>query len=198
VAAVEGVHDRRAAYPFCRVAATKPKKPELNGETVEVLLDEVRRMLDDEDRRGESLNTRGAAVAGFLGIVIALAGTVEGATVTSGGEYHAVAAGCAGAALLALLVSVGLIGWGVLLPSGASAIAMADVKKFSTLAFVTRGPTDVRGYLLNGAIGVLTRDRERNNRKARWLRQGYLGMGGGLFLVSLAGIVLAIQAIVHA
>jgi hypothetical protein len=174
------------------------QQPAPNPETVEVLLDGVRQMLDDENARGESLNSRGAAVAGFLGIVIALAGSVEATTFGSGGEYHAVAAGCAAAALIALLISVGLIGWGVLLPSAAQAIAMADVERFPTWRFIIRDPVTTRGYLLQGTIGVLRRDRDRNNDKAKWLRYGYIGMGSGLLLVSTAGIVLTVEAISRA
>jgi hypothetical protein len=169
-----------------------------NLKTVEVLLEGARRMLDDEERRGESLNTRGAAVAGFLGIVIALAGGVQATTFGSGGEYHAVAAGLAALALIALLVSVGLIGWGVLLPSSAKAVAIADVEKFPTWHFVGQTPVMVAGYLLAGAVGTLKLDRERNNRKAEWLSRGYIGMGVGLLLVSLAGIVLTVEAITNA
>lgn len=163
-----------------------------------MLLDGVRRMVDDEDRRGESLNGRGAAVAGFLGVVIALAGGVQATSFGSGGEYHAVAAGLAASALVALLVSVGVIGWGVLLPSGAKAISIEDVEQFPNWGFITRDPVNVMGYLLQGAVGTLKRDRDRNNRKARALRWGYIGMGAGLLLVSAAGIVLTVEAIVHA
>jgi hypothetical protein len=169
-----------------------------NEKTVSILLDGVRRMLDDENQRGESLNSRAAAVSGFLGIVIAVSGTVEGTTFGSGGGYHAVAACLAGAALIALLISVGLIGWGVLLPTAAEAVAIADVEKFPTYRFITRDPTMTSGYLLRGDIGVLKRERDRNNRKARWLRYGYVAMATGLLFVSSAGIVLTIDAVVHA
>jgi len=178
------------------VLSEKAAKP--NPETVEVLLDGVRRMLSDEDGRGESLNSRGAAVAGFLGIVIALAGSVEATTSSSGGEYHAIAAGLAGIALVALVASVGVIGWGVLLPSGGKAISMEEVEKFPTWQFITQEPVMTRGYLLQGAVGTLKRDRDRNNRKAKWLRYGYIGMGAGLLLVSSAGIVLTIEAVTRA
>jgi hypothetical protein len=155
-------------------------------------------MLQDEGQRGESLNSRGAAVSGFLGIVIALSGTVEGTTFSSGGMYHAIAASLAAAALISLLVSVGLIGWGVLLPSAADAISMDDVEKFPTYRFITQTPLMVSGYLLTGSVGVLKRERIRNNRKARWLRFGYIAMSVGLLLVSGAGIVLTVKAVGNA
>jgi hypothetical protein len=163
-----------------------------------VLLDGVRQMLVEESQRGESLNTRGAAVSGFLGIVIALSGTVEGTTFTSGGTYHAVAASLAAAALVSLLVSVGLIGWGVLLPSAADAISIDDVEKFPTYRFITQTPLMVTGYLLTGSVGVLKRERNRNNRKARWLRFGYVAMSIGLLLVSGAGFALTVKAVLNA
>jgi hypothetical protein len=178
--------------------AANPTPTQANEKTVQALLDGVREMLQDESQRGESLNSRGAAVSGFLGIVIALSGTVEGTTFGSGGEYHAVAACLAAAALVALLGSVGLIGWGVLLPSAADAIAIEDVEKFPTYRFITQTPLMVSGYLLTGSVGVLKRERTRNNRKARWLRFGYIAMSFGLLLVSAAGIVLTIEAVVNA
>jgi hypothetical protein len=130
--------------------------------------------------------------------VIALSGTVEATTFGSGGEYHAVAASLAAAALVALLTSVGVIGWGVLLPSASVAVSIADVEKFPTWEFITRDVVTTNGYLLNGVIGVLVRDRARNNEKARWLRYGYLAMSTGLLFVSTAGIVLTAEAVIHA
>ena len=172
--------------------------PQPNEQTVGLLLEEARLLIQDEDQRGESINSRGAAVSGFLGIVIAVSGTVEATTFGSGGVYHAVAACLAAAALVALLLSVGLIGWGVLLPSGAIAISIRDVERFPTNGFITRSPLMTTGYLLRGTVGVLERERERNNRKARWLRYGYLAMSAGLLLVSAAGITLTIAAVTHA
>jgi hypothetical protein len=171
---------------------------EPNAETVAVLLDGARGFLADESQRGESLNQRGAAVTGFLGVVIALAGTVEATTFGSRGTTHAVAAGLAGLALVALLVSVGLIGWGVLLPSGAVSVAIDDIEQFPKFPFLARTPVQTRGYLLQGVVVVLGIERARNNRKALWLRRGYLAMGTGLFLVSAAGITLTVEAITHA
>jgi hypothetical protein len=179
--------------PTLPVELNGPKN-EPNPETVQVLLDGVQRMLDDEDRRGESLNSRGAAIAGFLGVVIAVAGTVLR---TSGGGFHVAAAVLVALALLALLVAFGVIGWGVLLPGSAKAISIEDVQKFPTWGFVTRDPVMVRGYLLQGAVGTLKRDRDRNNRKARSLRWGYLGMAAGFLFVTAAGIVLMAEAIDH-
>src|SRR5947209_236341 len=173
-------------------AVVSPKPDE---KTVEALLEGVRQMLQDESQRGESLNSRGAAVSGFLGIVIALSGTVEGTTFGSGGEYHAVAACLAAAALVSLLLSVGLIGWRVLLPTAADAIAIEDVEKYPTNRFLTQTPLMVNGYFLNGSVKVLKRERNRNNRKARGLRYGYIAMSIGLLLVSGAGIVLTIEAV---
>jgi hypothetical protein len=171
--------------------------PQVEPETVEILLDATRRMLDNEGQRGQGLEGRGTAIAGFLGITIALAGSVEASTRGSRGGYHAAASALVGAALIALLVAVGLIGWGVLLPTPTQAVAMEEIERFPTLRFVARDPVMTQGYLLRGAIGVLRRERRRNNHKARWLRYGYLGMGVGLLLVTSAGLVLTIQAIAH-
>lgn len=179
--------------PTLPVELNGPNEP--NPETVTVLLDGVQRMLDDEDRRGESLNTRGAAVAGLLGVVIALAGSLRVTKVGSGGGYHAVAALLASGALVALLVALGVIGWGVLLPAGAKAVAIEDVEQFPNWRFVGQTPVMVTGYLLHGAVGTLRRDRERNDRKAIFLRWGYIGMGVGLLLVSAAGILATVEGI---
>lgn len=185
------------ARPTLPVQVNGPAS-ESNPKTVEVLLDAVRRMLDEEDRRGESLNLRASAVAGFLAIMIGFAGTIVATASRSGGEFHAVAAGLAGAAMVALVTAIGLLGWGVLLPGSAKAISIHDVEAFPTRRWINEETVMVRGYLLRGAIGVLKRDRERNNWKARWLRYGYLGMGAGLLLVSAAGLVLAIEVMTRA
>jgi hypothetical protein len=197
---------RRAAVsrPGTMRADTRPTlSVELNGagepnpETVKVLLDGVQRMLDDEDRRGESLNTRGAAIAGLLGVVIALAGSLR-VTRFAGSGYHAVAAVLTSGALVSFLAALGVIGWGVLLPAGAKAVAMEDVEQFPNWRFVGQAPMMVTGYLLRGAVGTLRRDRERNDRKAVSLRWGYIGMGLGLLLVSAAGILVTVEGIGHA
>jgi len=51
----------------------QPDIPEINEETVETLVENVREMLKDEDAREQGFNVRAGGLAGFLGLTVSAA-----------------------------------------------------------------------------------------------------------------------------
>lgn len=160
--------------------------------TVAELRDGLRGLLDDEDARANSLNARGSALTGFVGVVLSVAAATV-VSVGSGGATelrHGVKVGVGvvvAVAFVALLLAlVCLVVW-VLLPRPGKTIGTDDTDQWGTWHYVSQETVKITGYLLNGYSKALRTERVKNGRKAKWLRRSYVLVLVGLGLIALAG-----------
>ncbi len=167
-----------------------------NEETVHALLETVRELLRAEETRATSLNTRGSGLAGFIGIIVSLSGTV-GRDVLAAGlamEARIVAVALFVAALGVLITSVIVVVLRVLAPQSYRNIAMAEVSRYALPEFVNQDKVMVEGRTMRGLIDALASERDRNDRKARALRCAYILLVVGLFLIAGDAVILARDA----
>lgn len=161
--------------------------------TVGELRDAVRAILDDEQDRGDSLNSRASGLAGFIGVILSVA-AAAGATLggsDAGDELESwVRVGVAGSlavALAALVAAVILVVWKVLRPQPLLAVSTDDTDRYTQQPFVSYQPVQVHGYLVDAYAQALKAERSCNDGKARWLNRVYVLVCVALALVALAG-----------
>ena len=170
--------------------------------TVIELLGAVREMLKDEDSRGNSLNSRGAGLTGFVGVILSLA-AAAGAAVGSKAETnldHAarvIVGASLTSALVVLVAGVITVVLKVLLPKGSPLISTAEVLKYPNWEFISRETTDLQGHLLRGHVKALKGERNRNDNKAKWLSVSYILVAFGLVFVGIAGATATIDRYVR-
>jgi len=99
-------------------------------ETVDALLGQAHRLLDDEERRSQGVQTRGAALLAFVGIVVPLAGLLAASTTTVAGSSRTALTISALLAFVSLLLAALLAVVKVLLP-GARIVLVPDGQKRS-------------------------------------------------------------------
>jgi hypothetical protein len=168
-----------------------PVKPE----TVEALLETTRQLIREEDTRAESLNVRGGGLAGFAGLIAAVAGPLGAAALSDGlnRTVRYVVAIALVAALIALVGAVTAAIAGVLWPKTYSTLGMEEIERYPTYAYITQERVMVQGIALRGAISILTKQRSLNGIKAGWLVWGYRGLLTGIVLVAVATATLALD-----
>jgi hypothetical protein len=175
----------------------QPDIPEINEETVETLVENVREMLKDEDAREQGFNVRAGGLAGFLGLTVSAAIAV--AKVGLDTPLSGVAIVCAAISLAvtfgALLTSLTLAVVKVLLPQESAAIAMSTIEKYPNWEYIVQQKVMVQGEILHGLIAALAKDRERNSSKATWLRRAYVALLVGIASMIVFAAILAIEAL---
>jgi hypothetical protein len=167
----------------------------INDETVEALLEEVKDLLDDEDRRSQSFIARGSGLAGFVGLIVALVGLVG-----QPGVHLPTPAKLALAVLfvLGIVFLVGAVAFvlaGVLLPSPGKAVSTWEVKRYPTHPFISEEKVMAQGRRLRGLVNALAIERDRNERKGRWLTSGYVLLGAGILCISGDALILGLHEI---
>jgi hypothetical protein len=167
---------------------------EINGDTVEALLEEVRDLLDAEDKRAQSLNARGSGLAAFVGLIVSLVSVVGRASVVdlSEGARTALAVLLVVAVVL-LLASLGAVILGVLLPTVGQTVKLEEVQRYPTFKYVSQPRVMAQGRRMRGLIKALSTERLRNGRKATWLKSGYVLLGLGLICIGSAGLILGVE-----
>lgn len=90
----------------------------IQPETVEALVQNVRGLISDEGQRASSLMSRGSGLAGFAGIILALAGVAARSTHQLGGVLGAIVLGLSAAAFVILALAVVIVVVGLLVPRG--------------------------------------------------------------------------------
>jgi hypothetical protein len=170
-------------------------------ESVEELRNAVRDLVKEEDARAESLNGRASGLTGFVGLILsvaAAAGAVGGSGTTAGLHHWSriVVGGSVAAALLALVAAVFVSVVKVLLPSGGITFSMEEVERYPLLESVSQEKVMIQGRLMRGFVEALTRERQRNDSKARWLKLSYIVVCVALGLVSLAATTAIVDGYV--
>lgn len=174
----------------------------VHADTVESLRDAARGLVSDEDRRSDSLNARGTALTGFVGIILSLAaaaGAGFGTNAVALDHWAQTTVAILIAAALALLVgAVGAVVLKVIRPLPGSTISLKDTDRWIEPAFTDLDRVLIDGYLLDGYTQSLRAERDRNDGKAKWLRRGYVTVCLGLVCVAGAGGVATVDRYVRA
>lgn len=170
---------------------------DIDAETVETLVENVRDMIKAEDAREQGFNVRAGGLAGFLGLTVSAAVAV--AKVGLDEPLSGVATVCAAISLTvafaALLTSLAVAVVKILLPQESAAIAMSTIEKYPTWEYISRSKVMVQGETLHGLIGALAKDRERNSSKATWLRWAYVALLVGVVFLLVFACILGIEAL---
>lgn len=179
-----------------RMPAMKPTAT-VKPTTVESLRDAARGLVADEDRRSDSLNARGTALTGFVGVILSLAaaaGAGFGASPVVLDHWARTSVTILITVALALLVaSVGAVVLKVIRPLPGITISLHDTDKWIEPAFTDLDQVLIDGYLLDGYTQSLRVERDRNNGKAKWLRWSYVTVCLGLVCVAGAGGVATVD-----
>ncbi|HEV2790428.1 MAG TPA: hypothetical protein VGV69_03930 [Solirubrobacterales bacterium] len=111
---------------------------EPNPAAIAWYVEEAQRLLEDQQRRAESLRTRGGQIAGFGAGVLALmggsAGTVLGATE---GPVRAVIGAALLASVICLAAAVAVAIWSLVKPHPFAAIAADEIALYTSDRFLT-------------------------------------------------------------
>jgi hypothetical protein len=175
----------------------QPGSPDIDKETVEALVENVREMIKSEDGREQGFNVRAGGLAGFLGLTVSAAIAV--ARIGLDRPLSCVATVFAAITLAvafgALLTSLALAVVKVLLPQESAAIAMSTIEKYPNWEYISQPRVMVQGETLHGLIGALAKDRERNSSKATWLRRAYIALLVGVASLTVFAAILGIEAL---
>ena len=116
-------------------AAGESRRP--NPEAIAWYVEEAQRLLEDQQRRAESLRTRGGQIAGFGAAVLALiGGNVTGVLGSLDGAARLVAGAGLIAAALCLVVAVATAAWGALRPKAFLEVSAEEIFRFGSERFV--------------------------------------------------------------
>jgi hypothetical protein len=126
-----------SADPVPEIAKSVPSPPAQlldpkTEATVDALLETVRHLLDEENSRDQSFNTRGVGLAGFVGIVVSLSTTLghDALAADWGAPWKEIAVGLFAGALASLVGSVVVVVLRVLRPREAASLGIAEVEKY--------------------------------------------------------------------
>ncbi|HEX3361803.1 MAG TPA: hypothetical protein VHS74_12485 [Solirubrobacterales bacterium] len=161
-------------------------------EAVEWITASALRMLEDQQRRTESLQTRAGQVAGFAGAAVAL-GAPLGLKVTQGPQHLETLGAIlyfAGAAALALTIVFAVLF--VLKPVDFYALGEKEIGHYiEDPRFVTQTPAEIQFRTLKATRPAVARYESANASKAFWLRvSAYLFLAGLLLTVAVAAIIV--------
>lgn len=169
---------------------------EPNPDAIAWYVEDAQRLLEDQQRRAESLKTRGGQVAGFGAAVLALiggnAGTILGAVE---GSARVIAGLSLLAALVSLAVAVAVAVWGVGTPKQFVALAADEITNYASDRFLEE-PDLWRVHLRSlHALEQATRKAEEDgNTAAVAIRISLRSFLGGLAfsLVSLGTLIIGL------
>jgi hypothetical protein len=144
-----------------------PPSPQIQEDTVEALVVQVRELLRLEDGRDQSFHARAGALAGFSGLIVSVSAAV-GTNIFKpdlSTAWKWAAASLLGTILLTLLGAVYVVVFGVLIPKESVGFSMTEVAKYPTWGFITQTRVQTQGRILHGLIEMLAVDRRRNARR---------------------------------
>lgn len=161
-------------------------------ESVEWITASALRMLEDQQRRTESLQTRAGQVAGFAGATVAL-GAPLGLKVTQGSQHLETLGAIlyfGGVAALALTIVFAILL--VLKPVGFYALGEREIDHYiDDPRFVTQTPAEIQFRTLKATRPAVARYEAVNKSKAFWLKvSALLFLAGLLLTVGVAAIIV--------
>jgi hypothetical protein len=176
---------------------TEPSYPALtepNPRAIAWYVEEAQRVLEDQQRRAESLRTRGGQIAGFGAAVLALIGAnVTRLLAALGGTAHTVVGIGFIAAVVCLAAAVAVAIWGALKPRIYAAISSDELQLYGTDRFLNE-PDLWRVHVrsLRGLEEATASAQAAGNSAARaieWSLRAFL-VGFGFALVAIVILIL--------
>lgn len=169
-----------------------PLPENFRPEAVEWITSSALRMLEDQQRRTESLQTRAGQIAGFAGATVAL-GAPMGLKVTSGSQQlETLGAVMYFTAIAALALTIVLAILFVLKPVGFYALGEKEIGHYiDDPRFVTQTPAEIQFRTLKATRPAVARYEAVNKSKAFWLKvSAFLFLSGLLLTVGVAAIIV--------
>ncbi|HWJ50739.1 MAG TPA: hypothetical protein VNR42_06950 [Solirubrobacteraceae bacterium] len=163
--------------------------------TVDALLETVRHLLEEENSRALSFDTRGVGLAGFVGVVISLSTTLGHNALTAdwGAPWKGIAVGLYAGALGFLVSSVVVVVTKVLRPQEAASLGTEEVERYPRPEYIYAPKVMNQGSIMRGLIDALVIERSRAGSKARGLHWGYRLLLLGLACISILGFLVGLH-----
>jgi hypothetical protein len=172
-----------------------PLPANTNDDSVAWITSNALALLEDQQRRAESLQTRAGQIAGFAGATVALGAPIGlKALDRLDGCDQIITAGIyfAGVAALAMTIVLSVIF--VLIPVGHYAIQASEISHYiNDERFVTQGPPEIQFRTLKGIHPAAERYEEVNRTKALWLKISSVLFLFGLLLTVAVAVTLAAE-----
>lgn len=186
--------DPSADEPEGASLPAKLLEPETEA-TVDALLETVRHLLEEENARDQSFNTRGVGLAGFVGIVISLSTALghEALATDWGAPWKGIAVGLYAGALASLVGSVVVVIRTVLRPQEAASLGIAEVEKYPLPEYIYAPKVMNQGRTMRGLIDALVIERSRAGSKATGLHWSYRLLLAGLACISILGFLIGLH-----
>ncbi len=196
----QGIRPPDGEGPPAGPAAAMPSPPEelldpKTEATVDALLETVRHLLEEENSRDQSFNTRGVGLAGFVGIVVSLSTTLghDALAANWGAPWKGIAVGLFAGALASLVGSVVVVVTKVLRPRESASLGIAEVEKYPLPEYIYRPKVMNQGSVMRGLIDALVIERSRAGSKAAGLHWGYRLLLVGLACISILGFLVGLH-----
>jgi uncharacterized membrane protein YjfL (UPF0719 family) len=152
-------------------------------------------VLEDQQRRAESLQTRAGQIAGFAGAAVALGAPLAGEVLMCLQGTNLVVAAATyfiGTACLALTIFCSV--FFVMRPRMHYGIQASEIKRYATEEpFMTQRPAAVQIRTMKSIYKVVKRYEENNEIKANWLTRSAAFFLAGLLLTIAVVITIAIE-----
>lgn len=154
-----------------------------NPETVEALLDNLRRLVSYEEQRLNSLTARGSALAGFAGVgtAVIVAGSQEDLPLVVKVLLILAAAG--------LVFTAAAVVVGVLATWRATIQSTRQVSLYREPGYQSVSPARVQIQMIDVLITRLEDLRAQNHERAAWLNGASLALVLAVLLAAVAGAV---------
>jgi 4-amino-4-deoxy-L-arabinose transferase-like glycosyltransferase len=166
---------------------------EPNPDAISWYVEEAQRLLEEQQRRAESLRTRGGQVAGFGAAVLALIGGNAGAVMGAVGDSARVAVGVTLlAAAVCVAAAIAVASWGVLKPRSFGVVAADEIAIYASNRFLTEPDLwRVQMRALRALEEVTRETQEDGNAAAGAIMISLYALltGLGFSLISLATLI---------
>jgi hypothetical protein len=163
--------------------------------TVDALVDTVRALLEEENRRDESFNLRGIAVVGLAGIIGSASISLGRAALkeTWSFPWKGVAVALFAVALIVLVMAAFCVLIRVLDPREAATLGISEVERYELPEYVFAPKVMNQGTTLRGLIEALGIERSRINKKSGGLKVAYRLLLAALATLAVLGFLLGLR-----
>ena len=186
-------HQQDAGSSSAPAREVVPALSDLNDETVQLGLENVRWVLADEQARGQTIQARASSLAGFAGVILSL--LIGAAVALTQADVARSQPDDATRVLLAagtsvLVAAIAALLLGVMTTRQIQVTAASEVERYTRRGFATADPTAERGRITATLAISLAKERRRNSGRAQWLNCGAAAIFIALVLVAAAALTM--------